>query len=239
MKRRALRERLSAIASFVKPGARLCDVGSDHARLPIWLFNEGIIGSAVITDIRPSPLFRARAGIERAGYMARSQFFCCDGLSDLPRGDFDTAVMAGMGGETIAGILERAPWLKEGYSLILQPNSGAYELRKLLCENGYKITGGRIAFEKGRYYCIITAEGGDMPPYSECELHAGREYVLAEDPLFGEYADHMIGALKSAAEGMTRSGQEENGRAGALLALIEEIEKMKAGVCYGTDRADI
>lgn len=52
--------RLAAIAALVPDGARLADVGTDHALLPIRLLLDGKIQSAVATDIRPvrSPVRR-------------------------------------------------------------------------------------------------------------------------------------------------------------------------------------
>ena len=38
----------------------------------------------------------------------------CDGLTGLSPEDADTLILAGMGGETIAGILEAAPWARSG-----------------------------------------------------------------------------------------------------------------------------
>ena len=42
-----LSKRLDLVASFVPAGARLLDVGSDHAYLPIALLQEGKIEAAI------------------------------------------------------------------------------------------------------------------------------------------------------------------------------------------------
>ena len=39
--------RLRTIADLVPPGARLVDVGTDHAYLPVWLLSHGKIASAI------------------------------------------------------------------------------------------------------------------------------------------------------------------------------------------------
>ena len=59
--------RLAAIAALVPDGARLADVGTDHALLPIRLLLDGKIQSAVATDIRPGPLSRAKENAYAAG----------------------------------------------------------------------------------------------------------------------------------------------------------------------------
>ncbi len=51
-----LNSRLRAAASMVRRGARMADVGTDHAYLPIWLVQSNICPSAIASDIRPGPL---------------------------------------------------------------------------------------------------------------------------------------------------------------------------------------
>ena len=96
--------RLAAIAALVPDGARLADVGTDHALLPIRLLLDGKIQSAVATDIRPGPLSRAKENAYAAGVQDLSCVLC-DGLTDVSPDSVDTVVIAGMGGENIAAIL--------------------------------------------------------------------------------------------------------------------------------------
>ena len=42
-----LSKRLEMIASFVKPGSRLADIGTDHGYIPIALTERGVIPSAL------------------------------------------------------------------------------------------------------------------------------------------------------------------------------------------------
>ena len=50
-------------ASFVTPGNRLADVGTDHGYIPIALVQEKIIPSALAMDVNPGPLERAKQHI--------------------------------------------------------------------------------------------------------------------------------------------------------------------------------
>ena len=119
-----LTPRLQAVAGLVPRGARLADVGTDHAYLPASLLQQGVIDTAVAADLRPGPLDRARATAERYGLTEQISFRLCDGLSGILPEEADTVVIAGMGGETIAAILSAAPWVREeGKRLILQPMS--------------------------------------------------------------------------------------------------------------------
>ena len=60
-------ERLSLCASFVRPGTRLADIGTDHGYLPIRLSLDGKIESAVAADIRVKPLKSAESNIQKYG----------------------------------------------------------------------------------------------------------------------------------------------------------------------------
>ena len=81
MSRVQLSRRLETAAQWVPSGARLCDVGTDHATLPIWLLEQGRLAGAIATDIRPGPLDRARRNVERYGYADQVQLRLCDGLA--------------------------------------------------------------------------------------------------------------------------------------------------------------
>ena len=59
--------RLSVCASYVRRGTRLADVGTDHAYLPVWLAKNGLISSAVASDIREKPLMAGGENIRKYG----------------------------------------------------------------------------------------------------------------------------------------------------------------------------
>ena len=119
-----LSPRLRLAADLVPEGARLADVGTDHAYLPACLLMEGKIPSAIAADLREGPLRRARETAAEYGCGDRMAFRLCDGLSGIRPEETDAVVIAGMGGETIAQILEAAPWVRtRKIPLVLQPMS--------------------------------------------------------------------------------------------------------------------
>ena len=139
MRRLELSPRLAAIAEQVPQGARLADVGTDHAYLPAWLLLAGRISGAVATDVREGPLQRGRETARLYKVEDRIVFRCCDGLAAVEPQEADTVVIAGMGGELMARIVERAPWTR-GCTLLLQPMRAQAVLRQ--------------------FYGILTATGG-------------------------------------------------------------------------------
>ena len=218
--------RLAAIAALVPDGARLADVGTDHALLPIRLLLDGKIQSAVATDIRPGPLSRAKENAYAAGVQDLSCVLC-DGLTGVSPDSVDTVVIAGMGGETIISILQDAPWTADGqHWLLLQPMTKAAALRHWLADNGYTFTDEHLVEDKGRIYPILCVEGGAFRPLTEAEALCG--VLLADDPLYAAYLTEHITKLRRSAEGLRRSSDPDGGRLAAqaesLAAELEERE---------------
>lgn len=52
----SLDNRLALCADFVRGGAKVADIGTDHAYLPVWLCRIGRCGTAIAADINPCPL---------------------------------------------------------------------------------------------------------------------------------------------------------------------------------------
>ena len=101
MRNMELSPRLRSVAELVPQGAGFADVGTDHAYLPVWLLQRGVIRRAVASDLRRGPLERARLTAEKYGLTDRMDFRLCDGLSGIRPEEADTVAIAGMGGETV------------------------------------------------------------------------------------------------------------------------------------------
>ena len=151
-----LDERLALCAEFVRDGARLADVGTDHAYLPVWLACNGKIKSAVACDVRPKPLENARANIEKYHVGNIVSTALSDGLDEISPDLADDIVFAGMGGELIAKIIMRTQWLYHGDKrLILQPMSRADALRLFLCQNGFHIQQEKACISANKSYSVM------------------------------------------------------------------------------------
>lgn len=208
----SLSPRLRAVADLVPRGARLADVGTDHGQLPVWLVRQGLISQAVASDLRPGPLSRGQALAQRWEVADRVSFRLCDGLNAIAPEEAEVITIAGMGGETIADILDAAPWTKEGdRRLILQPMSGMDGLRRYLSGNGFSIIKEVLVPEGETLYVILLAQPGEMEPLTEGEIWVGRQTWDMESPLRSLYLDQELKKLSWAAEGLTRSQRAEDG----------------------------
>lgn len=163
-----LSKRLSLIASFVNEGSSVCDVGCDHGYLPAFLSLSGRCKLLCATDINEKPLQSAKANLERFG-VDNVRLVLCDGLSKITRDDADTVIIAGMGGEVISGIINRAPFLRDStVSLILQPTTAAKELRLFLAQNGFAVEKETAITENEKIYSVM------------CVRYNGKAYSISD-----------------------------------------------------------
>lgn len=171
-----INDRLLDATKFVRAGARLADVGTDHAYLPIYLAQTGKISTAIATDINAGPLESARKNIAAYGYSDRIAVLLCDGLSEVSAEDVDDIAILGMGGELIARIIEYAPWLRSrGKRLILQPMTHPERLREALLKSGFAIIDESISEDRGRVYQTICAVwDGEKRTHTPLELMFGK-----------------------------------------------------------------
>ena len=89
---------------------------------------------------------------------AQLSFVLSDGLSHLVPGEADAIVLAGMGGELIARLLEAgAAAAHAAARIVMQPMGGTLELRRFLLQNGFRIADEKYVLDAGRYYQIILA----------------------------------------------------------------------------------
>ena len=152
----SLDNRLSACASLVRKNARLADIGTDHAYLPVWLLLNNKISYAIASDINPSPLEMGRATAEK--YKVQSiDFRLGNGLGSITKEDNITdIVIAGMGGEIISEIIINSPLTKdESLNIILQPMTKSEELIKNLYKMGFEIVKQNCAVSNNKCYTIM------------------------------------------------------------------------------------
>lgn len=216
-----LSKRLKCIADYVLPGDRVIDVGTDHAYIPIWLLLNHIIEEATATDIRSGPLERARLDAERYGVSEALRLAQCDGLAACDPDSVDTVIIAGMGGETILGILSAAPWVREK-RLILQPQTKQDELRCWLAGQGCAIRDASLCDDTGRIYLVWLVEAGEMPQF--CGVDTA--LLNKRDELLRPYLDDQIKRLRKRLRGVEGAAAPDEEMISALRGRLAELEKI-------------
>ena len=218
-------KRLEAAASFSQKGARIADIGTDHAYLPIYLYTSGCISGAVASDINEGPVNRARLNVKGFGAQNAIDVVRADGLCGIEKYDPDEIFILGMGGELIARILADAPWIKSGKRLILQPMTHAEDVREYLWSEGFEILDEKIV-EEDKLYRIICAEyTGKIYSPTESELFFGKEDLKREGgqkELFIKLLLHTKGVYEQRIRGKLMAGADRSDDE----RMIENIERL-------------
>jgi tRNA (adenine22-N1)-methyltransferase len=233
MKDIKLTNRLAAIAAYAVNFERVADIGTDHCYVPVWLLRSGKVKQVYASDINKGPLQRARETAEEYGIKTGLELVLSDGMSHLNPDSVDAIIVAGMGGETIAGILSASDWIGEGrHALILQPMTKTEELIRWLHLNGLRARDAALAEDEGEIYLIILAGPGEPKP-SVCELYVPEVLAEKRDPLLGKYLDRQIRRITSAVEGLKSSrAPNKDVRLTQLEPVLEGLIKMRGEVEY-------
>ena len=173
-----LGERLTRVANFVPNGSKVCDVGSDHAYLPVYLIQNDQISCAIAGEVVEGPYLSAKQTVRDYQMEDKIEVRFGDGLQILSKEDNITAVtICGMGGELISRILEagyNGGHLNGKERLILQANVAEHFVREWLMKHSYRITQETVVEDNHRLYEIIVAEPAEeIVEYSELELKYG------------------------------------------------------------------
>ena len=204
-----LSKRLQAVARLVAPGSRLAGVGTDHGYVPIWLFEQGQILSAIAMDLRNGPLERAREHIQMHGLDAHIETRLSDGLDKLLPGEADSIVIAGMGGMLVVKILSQGQKLLSSVKeLILQPQSDLDAVREYLHRTGFVIVKEDMIFEDGKYYPMMKAVHGENTDDRKIWFLYGRLLLENRHPVLKSYLEKEYDGCCKLLEKLSRTSTE-------------------------------
>lgn len=169
-----LSKRLLTIASFVKKGSFVADIGSDHCLLPIFLCEEEKIVGAFAVDNKPGPYERMVKAINSSGYKDKITASLSSGIESLdPRAD--TVVLAGMGGFLISEILlSHKEKLENVKNVIVDAHTDMQEVYKALSGLGFELKESKFLLDNGKPYDVMLWERSEKDiSYSEMEMKYG------------------------------------------------------------------
>lgn len=223
--------RLRSIASMVRSGSRLADIGCDHGYLVCALMRDERIDSGIACDIKEKPLSKARREIERQGLADKIACRLGDGLFPLKEDEVDDIVIAGMGGEMIASILANCPWqCLANKQFLLQPMTKAPFLRHWLCTNGYCISAEKASISGEHAYTVMRVTyTGWRCKVSEYDLYCYAGELACElSEEARAYLWRTVSSLKRQEAGVEQVNPEKAARLRCLInKLITVIEEGK------------
>lgn len=237
----SLGPRLHTVASFVPKGAKLGDIGTDHAYLPITLVETQRICKAVAIDVHEGPYQSALAAVRSRHLENIIDVRFGDGLMPLVPGEVDALTFAGMGGRTMLDILSARPEVLVNVDdLILQPQGGESSVRLALLKGGWRLKTECLVEEESRIYVVMAfsrKEGWDLTELKKKEqIWAQRlsplwegGIILAEEKRFSSIIHKLVwhfGPL--VLEGRTDLVKNLLGDyTGLLLKRMEQMKKSK------------
>ena len=83
----SLSKRLNAVASLVKSGSSVADVGTDHGYIPVYLVKNNISPFAVAMDINEKPLASCKSLVKDEGLESVIDTRISNGLEKLNKSE--------------------------------------------------------------------------------------------------------------------------------------------------------
>lgn len=211
-------------------GKRCADIGTDHAYIPIKLSEAGI--KVIATDIMPGPLKIAAENVKKQS--ADVELRLGGGLSPIKKGEVDTVIIAGMGGEMIEKIISEDEEKAKSVRLILQPMNRQREIREYLLKNGFNILEEDLAKEGFKIYNLIVAEysGKKSENFEGYQREIDRHLpkCLYENPYFTDLLEKKKREFSKILSGLKKSkdaNPDEMKKLEELLLEIDEIGRVK------------
>lgn len=213
---------------MVPAGARVADVGTDHALLLAWLRAHGRASAGIGIDVNAGPLAQARRTLAGAG-VDGVELRQGDGLTVLRPGEVDVVVLAGMGGARIVRLLAACPAVVgELRGMVLQPNTEWTLVRRWVAERGLELAGEAMVEDRGKFYVVLDvrprrSEG--TAAWSEEELELGPRLLVERPPAFVAWLRHELRRTERAATRVAaRAWSEPDPR---LTALHQRAERLR------------
>lgn len=133
-----------------------CDVGTDHALLPLYLLSHKLCRKIIATEKREGPYRVARQAL----WGREADVRLGDGLTPLEPGEAQSVSLCGMGGSLIVEILEAQPE-RIPPIVIVQANRDSHKVRRWARRSGYHLKKEQLA--RGHWlYEVLTFSKAPM-----------------------------------------------------------------------------
>ena len=183
-------DRLTKIFNELCPCEVFADVGCDHGYIAKAMLDSGKAKKVVISDISKNCLIKAEELLSNDIACGRAESVVSDGFEKVS--SCDLALIAGMGGEEIVGILQACKNLPE--KLVLQPMKNADKVRLCAVKLGYRIDKDFVFLSAGKFYeLIVLSKGDDF--LTEEEVEFGRTNLQIKPLAFKKMLENKIEKL--------------------------------------------
>ncbi len=207
-----LSKRMQLVADMVQEKS-VVDIGCDHAFVAIYLAQKPAMERVIAMDVKTGPVDIAKANVAAYKLADKIDVRMSDGFDKLSVGEADAAVIAGMGGYLMIDILEAGKThLKNGISLVLQPQSDIPEVRRYLNSVGYTIEDEDMLIEDGKYYTIMRAvpRVENTVEYTADDYNYGPILLTKKHSVLKEYLEFFIEKNLTLIEKLKATGSEKS-----------------------------
>jgi tRNA (adenine22-N1)-methyltransferase len=204
-----MNKRIMTIASMVRKGQILADIGTDHAQLPIMLVQNGTCPKAYASDIASGPLAIAAENIHTADLGGRIETILSDGFEQIPA-DAQCAVIAGMGFWTAQAILEKAQdRLPQLSQILVQVNGDTDLLRRWISSCGWTVEAEEMVEERDHYYTVVEFSTRPHAPYTYEEILCGPLLIQDKPSEFVRFCRRSVEQLSDVVSRRGRIDQKQ------------------------------
>lgn len=214
-----LSKRLKQCASLINSDSMI-DVGTDHAKLPIWMIKNHLIKFSIASDITEFSVRRSLNNVKKYNLEDKIKVVLSDGFANIDENFSDFIVIAGLGGESISNILKNCQWRnKKDKVFILQPSKSDSYLRYFLSRNGFYIESEFIINDHNySYSTILSRYSGESYNFDESYYFIGK--ILPCKDSFN-YIKKQIRYVEKIFEGAKIKGEYDS---------INRVEKILTGL---------
>ena len=218
-------KRLLAIAKAIaqhKQGTILADIGTDHAYLPCFLYDQGVIEKAYACDVAEGPLASSKQTIIANHMEGKIIPLLGNGLDPIVNEDVDMISICGMGGMLMIEILDAHNEM-HNHRFFLQANNGLAELRAYLAGHHFCIIDEDLVEDAHHIYEYMVVEKGEMV-LDEDDLLFGSINRQKKTELFRKKWQFELNVQKK----IIASLPEGHPKRINVTQMIEKIEKVLA-----------
>lgn len=230
-----LDQRLRTAGQMIIPQRPVADIGTDHGHLPCYLIAGGLAPRVIATEWGDGPFRKARERIGESPWSDRIEVRQGNGLEVLQKGEVETVVIMGLGGDLIAAMLKWDWALTASFArLVLQPMTRAGVVRRLLAQQGWPLLSEQVARVNRRFFVLLSYQPGFQPyEMTSLEAEVGPQILQGRSDNERQYLVYCWRKFKHLYEGLALSkrprNQHKQHEYGRLCQELEEIINAKQG----------
>ena len=218
-------ERLQKIFFSIPNAKVFADIGCDHGYIAKAMLESGKCEKVIVSDISEKCLNKARELLSENIANGSAESVVSDGFDKVF--GVDVALIAGMGGSEIVGILSDKKYGFIPKRFVFQPMHDGEKLRRyILANEGYIERD--FTFKDGKYYEVLVGgrrkKDAPVQSYTEAEYEFGKENLETMPVAFVERINKLKGNIE-------KYLNEPNLQEESRVELLRRKERLQGVLC--------